>query len=393
MNIELLDLTYYDFYQVLLTACILILSSTICLLFARTRIDIIYIFFLYIWHTVFSYRYYITTVQGGGDAIVYYRHSIKAATLVPSPGTEFVKYMTTYFTRGLGLNYLNTTLVYSLFGAIGLTLFYLSLKKHLKIMPWYWGLIVFLPSLSYWSSAIGKDAISFLSVCILLYAVTTAKRKNLLCGISILLMLMVRPHVAFMIVGSFVFYFIVQSKAHIILKLIILPFITFGSIILLNYATEYAGVDEASVSGVAEFYDSRQGINNHGGGGIDTSSMSLPLKVFSYMFRPLPFEASSLITFIASIENSILLLSFIYLIYSARSRLKLLIEGKNLWLTTYVVFASIILSYGLSNLGIAARQKWMFMPILIYLLIEAYRYNNSKKMRKYYEVHVNSKPS
>lgn len=380
MNNVLLDLSYLDVYQGLLTLVILLLGLIFCLLLSsRTPKEIVFISTLYLWHTLFSFLYWYSSLTGVTDATGYFKRTFKVPFDVDfSPGTRFIDSITYIIKSSLDANYLNTTLIFNIIGALGLVSLYLSLNRYLKVLPWYWGTILFLPSLSYWSSAVGKDALSFLSICTLLYAVTTARKKIPLYLIAVLLMMMVRPHVGFMMVASYIFYFIIHSKIPLILKFLTLPILAGGTFALLNFATEYVGLDEASVSAVSEFYDNRQGINNHGGGGIDTSSMSLPLKIFSYMFRPLPFEANSVITLIASIENSILLLLFIYLFYSSRSRLKLLIIDKRLWLTTYIVLASIMLSYGLSNLGIAARQKWMFMPILVYLLIEIYSYKNLK---------------
>jgi len=72
----------------------------------------------------------------------------------------------------------------------------------------------------------------------------------------------------------------------------------------------YAGVSEISnTKEASEFIAERQGYNQEGGGGdIDISSMPLPLQVFTYLFRPLPFEARSVGSFFAAIDNTILLL-------------------------------------------------------------------------------------
>lgn len=377
--------TYIDFsfYQIILSLVIVISSIiTLNIIGARNRSDLSYIIFIYIWHTIFAFLYYSLSANGGyTDANMYYKTAVLGYNIQLSPGTHFVRYLTSWIIGITNFSYLNVTLIYNFFGSLGLVLFYLSLKSHLKKLPWYWGFIIFLPSMSYWSSAIGKDSLSFLAVCTLIYAITTANQKNILYISAIFLMFMVRPHVALMMVASYVFYFIIRSKIHLIVKLITLPILTLGSLIVLNLTIDYVGIDEASVSSVSDYYDSRQGINAKGGGAIDTSSMSLPLKVFSYMFRPLPFEAHSAITFIASVENVILLVFCIFLGYISYSKLRLLIADEKLWLTTYVVFTVIMLSFGLSNLGIAARQKWMFMPVIIYLLLNIY--SSYKKERVY----------
>ena len=43
------------------------------------------------------------------------------------------------------------------------------------------------------------------------------------------------------------------------------------------------------------------------GGAVDIASMSLPMQLFTYMFRPLPMEASSVFQLASSVDNVILL--------------------------------------------------------------------------------------
>lgn len=377
---------YRDFsaFQNMLTIVILIISFYFLVIIAvKNKKDLKTVSLIFIWHTIYSILYYTLSVRPGAvfDAKKYYRISISDSELGLIPGTKFIYAFTSTFSRNLNFSYLNSTLVYNSIGAMGLVLFYLALKKHLRYLPMYWASILFLPSLSYWSSGLGKDAISFFSTCLFIYSITTSKYRNILFFISLSTMFMVRPHIAFAMLISFVAYFIIQSNAHILLKLMTLPII--GTVVLasLSYVQEYTGLEDASIEGVTDYYDSRSDLNMDGGSSINTSNMPLLLKMFSYIFRPFPFEAHSLIAFIASIENSILFLIFIYISYKARRYFSFIIKNENLWLLLYTIITWIMLSYGLKNLGIAARQKWMFMPVIIYLLLNIY--SNYKRERLY----------
>lgn len=377
--------TYIDFsvYQILISLVIVISSIFILnIIGARNKKDLIFITIMYIWHTLFALLYYNSTAHSGNaDANMYYRTAVMGYNIQLESGTAFIRYLTYCILSIVDLSYLNVTLIYNLFGSLGLVILYLSLKKYLKEIAQYWSLALFLPSMSYWSSGIGKDSMVFFAISIFIYAVTTSTKKTLLVSLSLAIIFLIRPHIALAILLSFIVYFILQSKSHIILKVISLPFITVASVIALSFVQEYVGIDEASVEGVEDYFDSRKNLNMGGGSSIDTSSMILPVKMFSYLFRPFPFEANSLIVLIASIENSILFLSFAYIIYKAKSSFNLLIKNENLWLFLYVITTWIMLSYGLKNLGIAARQKWMFMPVIIYLLLNIY--SNYKRERLY----------
>lgn len=377
---------YRDFsaFQNMLTIVILIISFYLLFIMTvKNKKDLNTVSLIFIWHTIYSILYYTLSVRPGAvfDAKKYYRISISDAELGLIPGTKFIYAFTSTFSRNLNFSYLNSTLVYNSIGAMGLVLLYLALKKHLRYLSVYWTSILFLPSLSYWSSGLGKDSISFFSTCLFIYSITSSKYRNILFLISLSTMFMVRPHIAFAMLISFVAYFIIQSNVHILLKLMTLPII--GAIVLasLGYVQEYTGLEDASIEGVTDYYDSRSDLNMDGGSSINTSNMPLLIKMFSYIFRPFPFEAHSLIAFIASIENSILFLTFIYITYKARRYFNLIVKSENLWLLLYTIITWIMLSYGLKNLGIAARQKWMFMPVIIYLLLNIY--SNYKRERLY----------
>ena len=108
-----------------------------------------------------------------------------------------------------------------------------------------------------------------------------------------------------------------------------------------------------------------------------------PFEVFTYIFRPLPFEAHSAVALVTSLENTILLLLFLYIVFKTKFNFRSFVQDKNLWLLSYVFLTCTILAMTTANLGIASRQKWMFMPILLYLLIHAFHNYKAKNSRVY----------
>lgn len=359
-----------DFYQNMLTVTILIISYIIILgVGVRNRKDLLTTTLLFIWHTFFSVIYFVFSLFNVSDAKGYYRASLTDDNFSFYPGSPFVKYFTSFFSKGLDASYLNTTLVFNIISTIGLVLLYLSTKNYLKILPRYWLFILFIPSMSFWSASLSKDSISFFSVCLFLYAVTTGKKANILIPFSFFAMFMVRPHVAAVILISYIIYFIINSKIHFILKLLTLPVIAFGMLLSVSFVQQYIGLDDANIESLDSYVQTRQSYGQDTGSYVDISSMSYPMKMFTYSFRPLPFEAHSAVALISSLENTILLLLFIYIIFKSKFNLKPFIENRNLWLFTYVFLVWSILAMTTTNLGIATRQKWMFMPVIIYLLI------------------------
>jgi len=330
---------------------------------------------LYVWHALFSVVYALYVIANSGDAIMYYRLSL-TDNIVFELGTRGVALFTSFFTQGFGLSLLGTFLIFQIFGFIGLLAFDAALRqvtvdksRQIRRLA---TLIVFLPSISFWSSAIGKDSLSFMAMGLALWAALNLKRRVLLMVIAILVMLFVRPHMAGMMViglaGSMVF----QRNTSIIQRIIFGAAALAATAVLVPLGLNYAGVGEnASSDEVFNYIDGRQLQNLEGGSSVDIASMNLPMKLFTYLFRPLPFEANSIFSLLASVDNMILLFLFITGIRAAlKKKLPIQFAAHNrMFLWIYCFVAWFILASTTANLGIAMRQKWMFAPMLIFLLI------------------------
>ena len=109
-----------------------------------------------------------------------------------------------------------------------------------------------------------------------------------------------------------------------------------------------------------------------GGSSVDISAMNPVFRIFSYLYRPLPIEASGFGQLAESIDNVILIgLTAIGVFAFLRA-------GPFRVFRTY----SIPILYGLAclgllsqvtaNLGLASRQKWMLVPALMLVFIGAW---------------------
>lgn len=373
----------FDFYQNMLTLIVILVSYIfVFIVSAKHRKDTKMISVLFIWHILFSLVYYSYTLINASDAEKYYLVSL-TDNLIFYPGSPFVYYLTSIFSKGLNASYLNATLFYNIFGTLGLVLLYKSIRQYLKNLSWYWSGVVFIPSMSFWSAGLGKDAISFLATCLFLYAITDKKSSYILIFISFFLMFMVRPHIAAIMLVSYIVYFIIQARLHLIFKIIALPIIGLGLFLSIGFVQQYIGLEEASLNSVTDYIDGRQELNLGRGSSVDIASMSYPMQIFTYVFRPLPFEAHNAVALITSLENTILLFLFLYILVKSKFNFRPFIQGKNLWLFTYALLTCSILAMTTANLGIATRQKWMFMPVLLYLLIYVYHDYKSNKSKGY----------
>jgi len=373
----------FEFYQNMLTILILFISFfTVFVIGVKHKSDLKITISLFIWHTMFSIVYYLFSKYNVADATLYYSKSLREPFRF-YPGTPFILGFSKIFSKGNDANYLNVTLIYNVLGSIGLIAIYRSLKPYLEYLGKRWYLILFIPSMSFWTSGLGKDSIAFFATGLFLYSIAHSKKQNILLPLAFFTMFMVRPHIAAVMLISSVIFFILKAKINPVFKLISLPAIAAGILLSLGFVQQYVGLEESSVDSLNDYVSDRQGRNSQGGSSIDIKSMSYPMQMFTYIFRPLPFDAHSAMALVTSFENTILLLMFLIILFKNKMNLKGFVEEKNAWLLIYAFLTCTILAITTPNLGIATRQKWMFMPILIYLLVYSYytRKNRFQKLR------------
>ena len=329
---------------------------------------------LYAWHTLWCLVYLWYVLYDGGDALKYYNVSLSGDSSFLNVGTDAVIALTSIFTGPLGLSLLGVFLVFNIFGYIGLLAFAGALKavtwnksRQLRLLAL---VIILLPSVSFWSSAIGKDAISFMAMGLALWAAIDLKKRGLLMTFAVLAMLFVRPHMAGMMVKGLSVAFTLHARVPLGRRL--LPgLVSIGAAVaIIPFGLEYAGLgDNTDVEALVSYVETRQEYNQQGGGGVDISSMSLPMQMFTYMFRPLVFEARSVFQLAAAVDNIILGVLFLFGGLAITKGRKSPVPDKRLFLWVYALLAWVVLAMTTANLGIAMRQKWMFAPVLIYLLI------------------------
>ena len=115
-----------------------------------------------------------------------------------------------------------------------------------------------------------------------------------------------------------------------------------------------------------EFQNLHANYNLRGGSAVDTREYPFYLKVFTFMFRPLFFDAKGILMLFSSIENTIYLL-FSCLIFH-RYSVDFIVRRKSLFYTVnmfFLIFLVSILSLILTNMGLANRMKVMTIPSLI----------------------------
>ena len=343
---------------------------------------------LYVWHTIFCSIFIFTTSIIGGDAIFYYTESL-IQNYEFALGSTSLLYFTTLLTVGFGLTYISTFMVFNIIGTYGLLALDASLRhatfdksKYIKLLALF---TVLMPSLSYWSSGISKDSIQFFGTCFLLWSSIDFKKRNIIFLISLIIIFTVRPHIGgIAIISLFLSLWFISSLS--LKKKLLYLIITFVPLIFLlpivfetlDFTLFY---DDYSLSNLFEFIKSRQTFSMIGGSSVDIREMNFIYQLFTYLFRPLPYETHNTFAFLSSLDNLFLLSIFIIttlsIIFVKREKFLLNHHTENRWfLLIFSLVGLSILSYTTANFGISARQKWMVMPILLYFCFQCMRVND-----------------
>ena len=364
-------LTYADSSWHILSAVIVFFLGLLLILFQGRVFQVPQrrALLFYCWHTFFCLCYLNYSLSNTADATLYYLESIHYNGVF-NVGTKGIICLTSLFSNTLSMSYGGVFLVYNLFGFIGMLSLASALQQvtvnstqRVKQTALF---LLLTPGLSFWSSAIGKDSLSFMAVGLVCWASLRIKYRYPAIILGCITLLFVRPHVFCVMLGSFVVAIVLASRLDLLKKTVILtafiPLVVSGAI----FTAEYVGLGNASgLEDVQEFIDSRQSHNLGGGTSIDIASMSLPLRMFSYLYRPFFLENSSLFGLVLGVENLFLLVTTGYLIWVTFVGRRSQLDRFSMWFfLTYSFFLWFVFANTTANLGIAIRQKWMFLPMI-----------------------------
>jgi hypothetical protein len=330
---------------------------------------------LYIWHTIFAIAYALYTKFDVADSKTYYLSSLDQLRKFRL-GTIAIEHFTAIFSQGLGLSYLGLFFIFNIFGVIGLiavdaALRHATIDKS-KFVKQLALIVVLLPSINFWTSAIGKDSLSFMATCLALWSAIHLRKRYFMMMIAVLVMFIIRPHISGIMVFSLAIAIVLSGGLNYLQKIIFLALSLMGVILITPITFGYIGLGaDVTVESILEVIKLRQSYNQAGGGAIDISSMGPPEQIFAYLFMPLPHQAYSFFALIASLDNLILLLVFLLFILSLlklkKTTILLMHPQENRWfMLIFAITTLLILAFTTANSGIAVRQKWMCMPILLY---------------------------
>ncbi len=363
-----------DFFNILVIPFVFLIGFATCNYAGKSlKISSINVIILYVWHSLFCILYYYLTLDYGGDAQMYYREGANGDFKF-GVGTAGIIMIVHILANYFYFSEIAVYLTFNIFGVLGLLLFFHCLSiaardklTYVKKLVW---LIILLPSISYWSSATGKDPLSFLAVTLSMWSALALRNRMFAMLAAISLMFFVRPHMAVIMIVALNIAVIFGSKNSLFKKSLLVALVVALTYFIGKFVIGFAGLgDISNINELAEFIEKRQGFNMEGSSGIDISNMSFFEKLFAYMFRPTFLEINSILTFAAAFDNLILKIIFFWGIYKILKGTQSYLGESRVFMWSYSLIAWVVVATTTANMGIALRQKWMFVPCLIFLII------------------------
>ncbi|PRY13307.1 hypothetical protein CLV24_106222 [Pontibacter ummariensis] len=349
---------------------------------------------LYAYHTLFWLIYYVYQLSHPSDSKAYYEN---ASTRYDSwfaafgSDTKFIEFVGYPFAKSLGFSYETMLALFSWFGYLGFVFFYIFFKENVKtkvkvLKLEFITLLLFLPNMHFWTVAFSKGSLIFLGIGLFAYAMKFPQKRILALLLGSFIVFQIRPHVfLFLGAGAVVGYFTGKEQVPFYQKLLV--YVSFiGALIIFSdqiLAMANINLNEGIVEGFEEFATERAANLSDSGSGVNINAYPLPLKLFTFWFRPLFFDAPGALGLFVSLEN----LLYLYLTSKLFDKgfIKYLTNSSSLVKMSLTIFltSSLALSFVMSNLGIAMRQKSMVMYFLFFVVLSYLDYKRRIKYKRF----------
>ena len=238
-------------------------------------------------------------------------------------------------------------------------------------------LLFLLPSLGFWPAAVGKDALILLFLGISVYGFaripqSPAVRPLLVCGVGLLGVLMVRPHIAGMVAMAFATSYLLARNpwglSGILRKFLVVPLLLAATVYVVDSAKSFVAMED--VSRASEVLERVARNSRMGGSAFTPGSATTGLLTAPFLFfRPFPWEANSIQAGLASLEGLLLL----FLLW--RRRRDFLGALGHFRANPFVLFVLVyttqfllVFSVAINNFGLLARQRVMGIPMVAMLM-------------------------
>ena len=336
-------------------------------------------------------RYFVVAeLYGIGDSFSYHAIGLRVAPVwrslqVPevtggSFGTQVTGQITGLLYTIVSPPLIGGFMMFATLSFIGMVCFYVAFRRTMPqwgMLP-YFVLLFFLPTMLFWPSSVGKDALSVLGLGLVtlgsVWLFSARFTSGLwLAGAGGLLLGLVRPHILAIAVGSIVLAVVftragrldVSRAARVLLMVIALIAMAY----VVPIAAARIGIDE----GLESFLADQQQHTAQGGSAVlgepATSPLDLPEATLRVLFRPLPYEAATPGMLFSALEGVVLLGLLVWKTPTMWANRRIVRRTPYMILSLAFTSAFVVAFSSVFNLGIIARQRSQVIPFLLVVIV------------------------
>jgi hypothetical protein len=350
-----------------------------------TRLKVAYMTMIYMMHVAACVVYFKRAEEGAADSALYYFDPYQNYQDGPGLGTQGMIYIVQYLRELVGGTYLDYYLLFQAIGFLGLTILLRMLEEvhdelRIPYAPYFYALIA-LPSLHFWTSALGKDAPMLLATSLALWAsMRLPNRAKALVG-ALLLMLFIRPHIAVVATAALSLAVVVGRGIPLYLRIVLFFVAAAGTGFAASTLESTYAIDITSTESIGQQFERLDNVLESDEAGNTAVTGGFAIRLLSLLFRPLFFDADELFALLASFENLVVLAIVLLLVVRWRSALQLLRSVFFARFTMiYALALTVFLTLGYWNVGLGLRQKWtMLMPMYLVLLVAVLAVRRARK--------------
>jgi hypothetical protein len=340
----------------------------------------------------------VTELYEAGDSYSYHlagqrfadtwRDLVVPTSSAGGQGTAFTEVTTGLFYALYKPTFLGGFLMFATLAFVGQLLFYTAFRRWFgpRKQRLYALGVFFLPSLVFWPSSVGKDALMVLFLGIAAYGASRLLSTYRIFGSSLIIALGlfpaagVRPHVAGMFAIALVLG-VLLGRAPESLRgspkkpVILVGAVAGAALVLGTFSTTFqVGIDaDSTQNDIGGFLDDVSQQTAQGGSQIEgvaiTTPSRLPIAVVTVLFRPVIIEGTNAQMLASALEGTAMLALVIWK-FPQMWRNKGLLRRKAYLMMCFFYTGGFIIGFSaILNLGIMARQRVQLLPLFLALVV------------------------
>ena len=356
-----------------------------CIEWTRLRIGVFA--FTYLFHLVTTFAYYRFSQANLTDAGGYYYDYINFYEDVGfGMGTLFITYIVQSMKHAVGGTFLDYFFLFQTISFFGICLLMRMIEEIYREVeveqPLYIYALPLLPGLHFWTSAIGKDGFLLLAVCMTIWAVMNLKKRYLALVAGVVIMVVIRPHIAALTAASLGGTFLLDRGTKLSTRSFVIAVSIVGLAFALSSVRQMTSVDVRDADSVSDFLAAHEEVTQDAEvAGNSAVYGNYPFRLMSLLFRPMFIDADNIMGLAASVENLLLLMLMATVLARLRTAAMLVRRLRYMRFALFLgTLIALLLALVYYNIGLGLRQKTMFVPPFIIIFVTVMAFGRARRL-------------